>query len=462
MRGYRVSVPATRRILTAAAVLLSLNSVAARPGSAAPYPDGLDVPVIVVSRNISLTPLEVARVSAAARSAGAQPFAARYAVFPMTAYARGDRTLMQQPKGWRIPMGTRILPVDYVRLTGGNEMADVLAAGQVLMGSSSAKIRDAQVGDVITLRDKGNSPRRFTVGMIVSNEFADGEDLVMSMPDGFSMGVTKVSRVNIVGFSKSTDVLSAMGKRGLAVGTQYRVRTSWGPKNPDETLGLASVKLLLGEYAFRPTNSSAITIEDSWRSSRIAWFHRFSGLPIQFNCHKAVVEAFEGAFKEIVRAGLRNEIDVEESQRYGGCFTGRYNRLAGLFGAPSRHAFGAAMDLNTRTNQQWARPTMNCDVVRIFRKWGFAWGGNFWPSDGMHFEWVGERRDQLGFPSRYCRNNVPVPTSTEPTTSTTMVPSTTTVAPTTSTVETTTTVVATTTTVVPTTTAPSSSTTSVP
>jgi hypothetical protein len=49
---------------------------------------------------------------------------------------------------------------------------------------------------------------------------------------------------------------------------------------------------------------------------------------------------------------------------------------------------------------------MHCDVVRIFRKHGFAWGGNFRRPDGMHFEWVGERLDQLPYPSRYCPNIV--------------------------------------------------------
>jgi len=52
---------------------------------------------------------------------------------------------------------------------------------------------------------------------------------------------------------------------------------------------------------------------------------------------------------------------------------------------------------------------MDCRAVQIFRKHGFAWGGNFLVPDGMHFEWVGERRDSLSYPSRFCRNTAPAP-----------------------------------------------------
>jgi hypothetical protein len=47
---------------------------------------------------------------------------------------------------------------------------------------------------------------------------------------------------------------------------------------------------------------------------------------------------------------------------------------------------------------------MDCRVVRIFRKHNFAWGGNFFVPDGMHFEWVGEQRNTWQYPSRYCPN----------------------------------------------------------
>ena len=42
--------------------------------------------------------------------------------------------------------------------------------------------------------------------------------------------------------------------------------------------------------------------------------------------------------------------------------------------------------------------------MRIFRKHNFAWGGNFLTPDAMHFEWVGEARNAVQYPSKYCRN----------------------------------------------------------
>jgi hypothetical protein len=344
-------------------------------------------------------------------------------------------------------MATMVATSAYVRAIGGDAMADIVARGQVLMGETSAKVRRAQVGDVLLLRDRKFWMHPFTIGAIVADEFVNSGDLFMSSSAAELLGEMPVSQIAITDIVSPASVLSGLKKKGITIGTEFRLRTSWDRKSPDSTLGTATAKKLLGEFSYRPTVGSSILVAGSWTSSNIAWKMRYADIKLGNNCHRLVVDAIQGALTEIKNAGLSRFVNTQNSNRYGGCFVGRYNRLAGNFGAPSRHAWGMAIDINTDTNPQGGVPQMNCAVVRIFRKWGFAWGGNFWPADGMHFEYVGERRDQLGYPSRYCPNKAPLPAMTLPqfgsTTTTTTSTTTTTIEPmastTTSTTSTTTT-----------------------
>jgi hypothetical protein len=321
---------------------------------------------------------------------------------------------MRLSKKWRIPMATMVAPVEYISIVGGQQMADVIASGQVAISEKAAELRSAQVGDVLVLRDARFRKRVFVIGAIVAEPFVNWGDLLMSSDVALTLGSMPVARVSIVNFENPKSVVNALGRKKIPIGNIFRLRTTWDNENPDGTLGLAAVKTLMGEFAYRPSSGSNIEIAPSWKDANIAWKTVFKSVPLFMNCHKKVVTAIQSALTEITKAGLAQHIDVKNSNRYGGCFVSRYNRLAGNFGSPSRHAFGMAFDINITRNQQGAIPQMNCDVVRIMRKWGFAWGGNFWPLDGMHFEYVGERRDTLGFASRYCPNKVPVPATRAP------------------------------------------------
>lgn len=365
-------------------------------------------PTMSVSTASSLTSQEVKKISAGVIAGDAEPHSVRFPTFSLTAQTRKGKDVFRLGDGWRIAMATMVVPTRYVRITGGDAMAEVVARGEVLMGETAAKVRGAQVGDVLTLRDRKFWMHPFRIGAIVADEFVDWGDLLMSSTAAASLGEMPVSQIAITSIDSPSSVLAGLKKKGITIGTVYRLRTSWDRENPDSTLGTATTKKLLGEFSYRPTVGSSILVAGSWTSSNIAWKMRYTDIKLGNNCHKIVVGAIQGALTEIKGAGLSRFIDTQNSNRYGGCFVGRYNRLAGNFGAPSRHAWGMAIDINTDTNPQGGVPQMNCAVVRIFRKWGFAWGGNFWPKDGMHFEYVGERRDQLGYPSRYCPNRAPL------------------------------------------------------
>ena len=398
--------------------------------------EGLE-PTMSVSTASNLTPQEIKKISAGVVAGGAHAHPVRFPTISLTAQTRAGNDVFRLGDGWRIPMATMVASSTYLRATGGDAMAQVVDSGQVLMGETAAKVRGAQVGDVLILRDRKFVMHPFTVGAIVADEFVNSGDLFMSSSAAASLGEMPVSRIAITNIASPSSVLAGLKKYGIRIGTEYRLRTSWDRNNPDGTLGTATVKKLLGEFSYRPTVGSSILVADSWTSRNIAWKMRYTDIKLGNNCHRIVAEAIQGALTEIRNARLSRFVDTQNSNRYGGCFVGRYNRLAGNFGAPSRHAWGMAIDINTNTNPQGGVPQMNCAVVRIFRKWGFAWGGNFWPADGMHFEYVGERRDQMGYPSRYCPNKAPLQAITLPQFGTTTTTTTTSTLPTVSTTTTT-------------------------
>ena len=371
-------------------------------------------PVMSVSRARSLSTTEARRIVSAVAASGAVGHIVKFPTVGLTSHVRDGVDITRLGNGWRIPMTTVVAPEEFLRAVGGDVLADLARPGTVLMGERSASVRKAKAGDVLTLRDNKFRKREFVIAAIVPNDFVDYGDLFISAESALVLGPMSIARVTITGIPSLSAVLGALAAKGFVINDSLRLRTSWDRENPDGTLGTSSVKKLLGEFAFRPTGGSGIQIETAWLYQNILFSHRFTSIGLRNNCHKAVVGAIEGALKDVKAAGLSKKIDLQNSNRYGGCFVARYNRFAGTFGAPSRHAYGMAVDINTTTNAQGAIPQMDCRVVRIFRKWGFAWGGNFWPLDGMHFEYVGEPRDRIGYPSRYCPNTIAVPQTTLP------------------------------------------------
>lgn len=141
-----------------------------------------------------------------------------------------------------------------------------------------------------------------------------------------------------------------------------------------------SVAAAVGKFNYTADPSGRINPDPQWVASNI----RTEVVPIlgPVRCHRVMLPQLRAALNEIVTRGLADKIHKSE---YGGCYYPRfigYNPANGL----SFHSFGTAIDLNVPENQRGTAGQMDPTVVSIFKKWGFAWGGDWSYTDPMHFE----------------------------------------------------------------------------
>jgi hypothetical protein len=375
------------------------------------------VDMVSVSDSGTLDAPTATKALAAARAAGASSALGRAVSVGMVRVRRGSSTVQAPPSGWAIPMGTTVLPNDVIARTMGRNLSSRLTSTTIVMGALSASLRGARVGDVVTLRNRAGNPADFTIVAIAADDVVGGTEILMSDEGADRIGLRDPTRVVIWGFGSRSAINNALAAQGL-VSTKIRIRRSWDPFDPDLTIGMAETKRQLGEFPYLLT-SSGVAIDGGWIASNLPPGRRLlsSAIPISARCHVDIEPGLRAALGEVAAAGLGGTIDVRNANTYGGCFAPRFNRLTpdSAFGFLSRHTWAMAIDMNTVGScQGCAPPDMNCTVVRIFRKHGFAWGGNFLVPDGMHFEWVGERRDRLPYPSRFCANTGPFTSALDP------------------------------------------------
>ena len=96
--------------------------------------------------------------------------------------------------------------------------------------------------------------------------------------------------------------------------------------------------------------------------------------------HRVMLPQLKAVLSEVVTRELSKEIKT-----YDGCYVPRF-----IGHDPSRglsfHTYGTAIDLNAATNYRGIPGDIDRTVVSIFKKWGFAWGGDWNYTDPMHFE----------------------------------------------------------------------------
>ncbi|MDO8361336.1 MAG: M15 family metallopeptidase [Actinomycetota bacterium] len=392
----------------AAAPLLSADDAAT--ASAVAVAQALDVDAVSIYQTGELTtPIRDAALAAAA-TAGAPAVVTRGFSIGLIRVRRGA-TIVQQStgQGWAFPMSVSAVPLEAIASVMGRSVSGPISQAQIVMSQTSASLRGAQQGDIVDLLATNGGTVSFMIGRIATDEEVGGTEIVMSPQMADMLGANITTRVLIYGQMSRTAVNNALAARGLLTNSKVRVRRSWDPADPDNTLGMGRTKSLLGEfdidYAHLSTNGWT-AMGAAWKAAHLPSARETYPTGIRAMCNYAIKADLIAALQEVVSSNLGGYIDVTNTNSYGGCSIGmaRFARITQNLGSVSRHSWGQPIDMNTVTNCQGCVPEMDCRIVRIFRKHNFAWGGNFLTADGMHFEWVGERRDQLQYPSKYCAN----------------------------------------------------------
>ena len=139
-----------------------------------------------------------------------------------------------------------------------------------------------------------------------------------------------------------------------------------------------SVSAAVGSFSYRANPDGTVTPDPSWVAAKITT----EVMPIigRVTGNRVMLPQLRAALNEIVALKLSSSI-----YHYDGCYVPRFiahDPSKGL----SFHTFGTAIDLNAADNQRGGPGKMDRRVVAIFKKWGFAWGGDWNYTDPMHFE----------------------------------------------------------------------------
>ena len=173
--------------------------------------------------------------------------------------------------------------------------------------------------------------------------------------------------VRILGDDASVQRLDIAARLGLDTSVQQTAFLTGG-----------SVAAVVGAFNYTVLTAGRIAPEQSWVSTHIGT----EPVPIlgSMTCNRAMFPQLREALAEIVARGLADEIKPGE---YAGCY---YPRFIAGSQTLSNHSFGLAFDINVPGNQRGAVGEIDRTVVSIFKKWGFAWGGDWGYTDPMHFE----------------------------------------------------------------------------
>ena len=262
--------------------------------------------------------------------------------------------------------------VDYFY---NDEVSKVIKNNQLVVSNLTAERYNLSINDKINLIGMNNEPLEITVGMILKDSELGWFEGVVNKDIGYKLGIYRNIQAIIWDKEINENHFVELYKNIKYKKVKYTFRES----NPNKNwvLPTALVKEMFGDFQIKERDGTWITTEPSWREENI----QAKKVPIlgTTRCHRLMWEPLEGALNQILQEGLADTLSIKDFKKSGGCYAPRRINRFDAGGSISRHAWGIAIDINTKSSY-------HPRVVEIFNSWGFAWGGTWTSPDEMHFE----------------------------------------------------------------------------
>jgi hypothetical protein len=298
-----------------------------------------------------------------------------------------DGVLVDQPAdGYVIPVEVMGFdPTTYPAFLPKGEAVvfTSLAPGQVILGATSAAIRRLETGGLVSFED---GPR-LTVAAVVDDVLIGGAEAALAVVDADLLGVD-VERYLLIRYYGERRDLEASIRAALPHGLSVRIR---GPgetpvlRHGDAVLPQVLIKEQFGEFAYRPGAGLTLDIDPAWVSDNIVT----GEVPLlgRVTCHRNLIPALDGAMEELEERNLAFLVDVDQ---FRGCYNPRF--IANGKGI-SRHAWGAAADINMASNPEGLESAQDPRLLETMERWGFTSGHDWLVPDPGHFEYLRSARD---------------------------------------------------------------------
>lgn len=285
------------------------------------------------------------------------------------------------PQGMAIPLDAIAFdPATYPSFVPVSARATFrrLRPGQVLLGSTSARLRRLGAGGRLVT----TGGHRLAVAGVVDDALVGAAEIALTRAGAAAMGVD-TDRYLLIAYHGERASVESAARRLVPPGLAVRFR---GPgetpflRNGDAVLPQALIKQRFGEFAYRPGHGLDIVEDPAWAAADIVT----ARVPLlgRVRCHRALIPALTGAMNELRQRNLTRLVDP---RAYGGCWN---QRLIHADGGISRHAWGAAIDLNVSVNPTGLASAQDPRLVEVMQRWGFTSGAHWLVPDPSHFEYL--------------------------------------------------------------------------